>query len=242
MPNRGLHARIRQPSPRCWPRRPRSPNRADARRCPIPTTRATPSPSAPAPPIIPDYEGSDDYRDHPRRRRSAAGSAGSTSSPARPISTSISSGAATARWSSTSARSSAPGSTAPARSRTISSTLLPERNTAFEVGGFAGITYHGLTNPYDALSFRVDVVKDVGDAHESTIVTPTIDFGTPLSRTHLCRRFGQRGMGRRRLCRLLLFDHAGGCAGQRACPLSTPTAASSTGGSACSPTSRSPAT
>lgn len=60
--------------------------------------------------------------------------------------------------------------------------LLPERKTAFEVGGFAGVTYHGLTNPYDALSFRLDVVKDVGDAHESTIFTPTIDFGTPLSR------------------------------------------------------------
>lgn len=60
---------------------------------------------------------------------------------------------------------------------------LPERDTAIEVGGFAGVTYHGLTNPYDALSFRVDVVKDVGGAHESTLVTPTIDFGTPLSRS-----------------------------------------------------------
>ena len=61
--------------------------------------------------------------------------------------------------------------------------LLPDRKTAFEVGGFAGVTYHGLTNPYDALSFRVDVVKDLGNAHESTVFTPTIDFGTPLSRT-----------------------------------------------------------
>ena len=60
---------------------------------------------------------------------------------------------------------------------------LPELDTAIEVGGFAGVTYHGLTNPYDSLSFRVDVVKDVGGAHESTLVTPTIDFGTPLSRT-----------------------------------------------------------
>jgi outer membrane protein len=59
---------------------------------------------------------------------------------------------------------------------------LPELNTAVEVGGFVGVTYHGLTNPYDALSFRVDVVKDVANAHESTLITPTIDFGTPLSR------------------------------------------------------------
>jgi outer membrane scaffolding protein for murein synthesis (MipA/OmpV family) len=59
---------------------------------------------------------------------------------------------------------------------------LPERDTAIEVGGFAGISYHGLTNPYDTLSFRVDVVKDVAGAHKSTLVTPTIDFGTPVSR------------------------------------------------------------
>ena len=59
---------------------------------------------------------------------------------------------------------------------------LPDRKTAIEVGGFAGISYHGLTNPYDTLSFRVDVVKDISGAHESTLITPTIDFGTPVSR------------------------------------------------------------
>lgn len=60
---------------------------------------------------------------------------------------------------------------------------LPELDAAIELGGFAGISYHGLTNPYDTLSFRVDVVSDVGGAHESTLITPTIDFGTPLSRS-----------------------------------------------------------
>ncbi len=59
---------------------------------------------------------------------------------------------------------------------------LPELNKAIEVGGFVGLTAHGLTNPYDALSVRLDVVKDVGNAHESTVISPTIDFGTPLSR------------------------------------------------------------
>ena len=59
---------------------------------------------------------------------------------------------------------------------------LPDRKTAIEVGGFAGVTLYGLTNPYDTLSLRVDVVKDVGKAHRSTIVTPTLEFGTPLSR------------------------------------------------------------
>ncbi|MCA1654190.1 MAG: MipA/OmpV family protein [Sphingomicrobium sp.] len=61
--------------------------------------------------------------------------------------------------------------------------LLPRRNKAFEVGGFAGVTYNGLTNPYDALSLRVDVVHDIGNAHRSTIVSPALDFSTPLSHT-----------------------------------------------------------
>ncbi len=61
-------------------------------------------------------------------------------------------------------------------------TDLPERDTAIEIGGFAGVTFHGLTNPYDQLSLRLDVVSDVGGAHKSTIFTPNIDFGTPLSR------------------------------------------------------------
>lgn len=60
---------------------------------------------------------------------------------------------------------------------------LPELDPAIEVGGFAGITWSGLTNPYDSLSVRVDVLTDVGGAHKSTVISPTIDFGTPLSRT-----------------------------------------------------------
>ena len=60
---------------------------------------------------------------------------------------------------------------------------LPERDVAFEAGAFGGVSYHGLTNPYDTLGFHVDVITDVGGAHGSTLITPTIDFGTPLSRT-----------------------------------------------------------
>ena len=61
--------------------------------------------------------------------------------------------------------------------------LLPDRNTAFEVGGFAGLSFHGLTNPYDTLGVRLDVLHDVGNAHESTTFSPNLDFSTPLSRT-----------------------------------------------------------
>ena len=60
---------------------------------------------------------------------------------------------------------------------------LPDRKVAVEAGGFAGLTFKGLTNPYDSLSIRVDAVKDFANAHESWVISPALDFGTPLSRT-----------------------------------------------------------
>jgi len=61
--------------------------------------------------------------------------------------------------------------------------LLPDRKTAIEIGGFAGVSFHGLTNPYDTLALRFDVVHDVANAHQSTSFTPNVEFSTPLSRT-----------------------------------------------------------
>lgn len=69
--------------------------------------------------------------------------------------------------------------------------LLPERNTAWEVGGFAGVSFHGLTNPYDTLALRLDVMHDIGNAHKSTVVSPNVDFSTPLSR----RTYASLGVG-----------------------------------------------
>ncbi|HEU5483062.1 MAG TPA: MipA/OmpV family protein [Sphingomicrobium sp.] len=60
--------------------------------------------------------------------------------------------------------------------------LLPDLKTAFEVGGFVGVSLHNITNPYDTLGFRVDVLHDVGSAHRSTVFSPNVDFSTPLSR------------------------------------------------------------
>lgn len=60
--------------------------------------------------------------------------------------------------------------------------LLPNRKRAIEVGGFAGVSLHDLTNPYDTLSFQVDVLHDIGGAHKSTTITPNLQFSTPLSR------------------------------------------------------------
>jgi outer membrane scaffolding protein for murein synthesis (MipA/OmpV family) len=61
--------------------------------------------------------------------------------------------------------------------------LLPDRNRAIEVGGFAGASFHGLTNPYDTLALRLDVTHDVGNAHKSTTFSPNLEFSTPVSRT-----------------------------------------------------------
>jgi outer membrane scaffolding protein for murein synthesis (MipA/OmpV family) len=59
--------------------------------------------------------------------------------------------------------------------------LLPKTKRAFEVGGFAGVSFHGLTNPYDTLALRLDVLHDVGSAHKSTTFSPNLEFSTPLS-------------------------------------------------------------
>jgi outer membrane protein len=61
--------------------------------------------------------------------------------------------------------------------------LLPKTKTAMEVGAFAGMSLHGLTNAYDKLSLRLDVLHDVGSAHKSTTFGPNVEFATPLSTT-----------------------------------------------------------
>lgn len=61
---------------------------------------------------------------------------------------------------------------------------LGKLDTAIEVGGFVGIGKTGIfTSAYDNLSARVAVTKDVGGAHKSYVVTPAIEYVTPLSMT-----------------------------------------------------------
>jgi MipA family protein len=73
---------------------------------------------------------------------------------------------------------------------------LRKTKSAFEVGGFAGVSMHGVTNPYDTLSFRVDVLRDVGSAHKSTLVSPNVLFSTPLSqRTYVAASLGAEFAG-----------------------------------------------
>jgi outer membrane scaffolding protein for murein synthesis (MipA/OmpV family) len=60
--------------------------------------------------------------------------------------------------------------------------LMLKRKTAIEAGGFVGVSLRGLTNPYDTLALHVDVLHDIGNAHKSTLVSPNVEFSTPLSR------------------------------------------------------------
>lgn len=60
---------------------------------------------------------------------------------------------------------------------------LGKIKAAAELGGFVGIGKQGvLTSDYDKLTVSVAYVHDVGDIHKSYVVTPAIDYGTPLSR------------------------------------------------------------
>lgn len=59
---------------------------------------------------------------------------------------------------------------------------LGELDTAIEVGGFVGVARTGvITSAYDTLSFRVSYLRDVSDTHDSYMITPAIEYGTPLS-------------------------------------------------------------
>lgn len=60
--------------------------------------------------------------------------------------------------------------------------LLPRRNTAVEVGGFVGVSFRGVIDPYDSLALHLDVLHDVANAHKSTIFSPNLSFSTPVSR------------------------------------------------------------
>lgn len=60
--------------------------------------------------------------------------------------------------------------------------LLGEIKPAVELGAHAGYQWTGvITSDYDVLSLDVAVSHDVTNIHNSFIVTPSINYGTPLS-------------------------------------------------------------
>ena len=60
---------------------------------------------------------------------------------------------------------------------------LGVRKTAIEVGATAGVSIGRITNPYDSLSFGMDVRWDVNGAHKGTVIQPTISYLTPLAQS-----------------------------------------------------------
>lgn len=61
--------------------------------------------------------------------------------------------------------------------------LLPDRKLAVEAGFFTGVTKTGvITGDYDQVGFRFVATKDVSGRHRSWTASPTIDYGTPLSK------------------------------------------------------------
>lgn len=61
--------------------------------------------------------------------------------------------------------------------------LLPDRKMAVEMGVFTGVTKTGVvTSAYDQIGFRVVALKDISGRHGSWTASPTIDYGTPLSK------------------------------------------------------------
>lgn len=60
---------------------------------------------------------------------------------------------------------------------------LGEKKLAVEAGVSAGITHTGVvTSGYDQVGLRVVALKDISGRHGSWVVSPTIDYGTPLSK------------------------------------------------------------
>jgi outer membrane scaffolding protein for murein synthesis (MipA/OmpV family) len=58
---------------------------------------------------------------------------------------------------------------------------LGKIDRAIEVGAYAGVAKNGVLHQYDSLGIRLTWLRDVSGTHDSTIVTPSVDYTTPLS-------------------------------------------------------------
>jgi outer membrane scaffolding protein for murein synthesis (MipA/OmpV family) len=59
---------------------------------------------------------------------------------------------------------------------------LGELDYAIEAGAFAGIALNRVLHEYDTVTARISWIHDVTNTHDSFIVTPSLEYGTPLSR------------------------------------------------------------
>lgn len=60
--------------------------------------------------------------------------------------------------------------------------LLPDLDRAVEIGPTAGVSFPGIFNRFDSLSFQVDALWDIGGAHDGMSVSPSVTYFTPLGR------------------------------------------------------------
>ncbi|MEA3032771.1 MAG: MipA family protein [Sphingomonadales bacterium] len=58
---------------------------------------------------------------------------------------------------------------------------LGKIDRAVEVGAYAGVAKNRLLDPYDSLALRVTWLHDVSGTHGSSILSPSIEYSTPLS-------------------------------------------------------------
>jgi outer membrane protein len=58
---------------------------------------------------------------------------------------------------------------------------LGEFDVAIELGAWAGLKKNGVLHEYDSLGARLAWQKDVSDTHDGTILTPAIEYSSPLS-------------------------------------------------------------
>src|SRR3546814_248228 len=60
---------------------------------------------------------------------------------------------------------------------------LGKRKLAVEAGFSAGVTHTGvLTSKYDQIGVRLVALKDISGRHGSWLVSPTLEYGTPISK------------------------------------------------------------
>lgn len=60
---------------------------------------------------------------------------------------------------------------------------LGKLDTGIEVGGFVGVRQSGVLHAYDGLGANVTVRKDVAGASDGLVITPGINYTTPLSKS-----------------------------------------------------------
>lgn len=60
---------------------------------------------------------------------------------------------------------------------------LGEIDTAIELGAYAGVKKNRVLHDYDSLGVRLSWQKDVTGTHGSSLLTPSIEYETPLSET-----------------------------------------------------------